>query len=383
MEIPVIFVIIPVGLVFLLSGLIVNLIQAILYVLVRPLSKNMYRRLNKVVTELLWSEAVWLFDWWAGVKVELHTDSETLRLMGKEHALLISNHRSDIDWLIGWVLAQRAGCLGCTMAIMKNVLRYLPVIGWSMCFSEYIFVKRRWAEDESTLKSGYEKLKDFPVPFWLALFVEGTRFTQPKLLDAQQFAISKGLNVPRNVLLPRTKGLVLAVKHMRSFVPAVYDVTFTVARDSHPPSMLSLLKGKSSVVKVHVKRHLMHELPETSDGIAQWCTNLFVAKDAFLDQYFSGGSFGSEELQDFGRPKKSLIVMIVWSCLLGMGAFGFFFWTQVFATWPGIIVSAAVLLLVIVTMQTLILFTQSEPNIDSMPIKILTQDPTKEILLKR
>lgn len=54
-------------------------------------------------------------------------------------------------------------------------------------------------------QSGYEKLEDFPVPFWLALFVEGTRFTQPKLLDAQQFAISKGLDVPRNVLLPRTK----------------------------------------------------------------------------------------------------------------------------------------------------------------------------------
>lgn len=58
-------------------------------------------------------------------------------------------------------------------------------------------------------QSGYEKLKDFPVPFWLALFVEGTRFTQPKLLDAQQFAISKGLNVPRNVLLPRTKVLLV------------------------------------------------------------------------------------------------------------------------------------------------------------------------------
>lgn len=25
---------------------------------------------------------------------------------GKEHALLICNHRSDVDWLVGWVLAQ-------------------------------------------------------------------------------------------------------------------------------------------------------------------------------------------------------------------------------------------------------------------------------------
>jgi 1-acyl-sn-glycerol-3-phosphate acyltransferase len=25
---------------------------------------------------------------------------------GKEHALVISNHRSDIDWLVGWIIAQ-------------------------------------------------------------------------------------------------------------------------------------------------------------------------------------------------------------------------------------------------------------------------------------
>ncbi|KAL2940910.1 1-acyl-sn-glycerol-3-phosphate acyltransferase 2 [Bienertia sinuspersici] len=383
MELPAIVVIIPVGLIFLISGLIINLIQAIFYVLVRPLSKNIYRRLNKVVSELLWLETVWLFDWWAGIKVELHTDSETFHLMGKEHALLISNHRSDIDWLIGWVLAQRVGCLGSTRAIMKNVLKYLPVIGWSMWFSEYIFVKRRWAEDQSTLTSGYEKLKDFPIPFWLALFVEGTRFTQTKLLDAQKFAISKGLDVPRHVLLPRTKGLILAVKHMRSFVPAIYDVTIAIPKDCPPPSMLTILTGKSSMVKVHIKRHLMHELPETSDDIAHWCKEMFVAKDAFLDNYFSSGNFGTKEIQDIGRPKQSLIVMILWSCLLSMGAFGFLLWTRLFSTWQGIIVSAVFLLLVIVTMQILILFSQSEPNIESVPIKVLPQDSTKEILLKQ
>lgn len=48
-------------------------------------------------------------------------------------------------------------------------------------------------------------MRDFPLPFWLALFVEGTRFTQAKLLAAQEYAASAGLPVPRNVLIPRTK----------------------------------------------------------------------------------------------------------------------------------------------------------------------------------
>lgn len=55
------------------------------------------------------------------------------------------------------------------------------------------------------VQSGLQQLRDFPLPFWLALFVEGTRFTQAKLLAAQEYATSTGLPVPRNVLIPRTK----------------------------------------------------------------------------------------------------------------------------------------------------------------------------------
>lgn len=50
-----------------------------------------------------------------------------VKISGKENALLICNHRSDIDWLIGWVLAQRAGCLGSTVAVMKKEIKYFPV----------------------------------------------------------------------------------------------------------------------------------------------------------------------------------------------------------------------------------------------------------------
>lgn len=31
-------------------------------------------------------------------------------------------------------------------------------------------------------------------------------------------------------------------------------------------------------VHVHLKRHLMKELPEAEDDVAQWCRDIFVAK---------------------------------------------------------------------------------------------------------
>ncbi|XP_030453619.1 1-acyl-sn-glycerol-3-phosphate acyltransferase 2 [Syzygium oleosum] len=380
MAVPAAVTVVPIGMLFILSGLVLNLVQAFFYVLIRPLSKSTYRKINKVVAELLSLELIWLFDWWAGVKVELYMDSQAYEMMGKEHALLICNHRSDIDWLVGWVIAQRAGCLGSALAIMKKEAKFLPVIGWSMWFSDYVFLDRSWAKDENTLKSGFERLHDFPMPFWLALFVEGTRFTQAKLQAAQEYAASRGLPLPRNVLIPRTKGFVSAVTHMRSFVPAIYDCTVAVPSNQKPPTLLRLIRGHPAIVKLQIKRHSMQELPETPDGIAQWCKDVFVTKDAFLEKYHAKDLFGTEQRQDVGRPIKSLLVVIFWSCLLVYGVVEFFLWSSLLTSWEGIVIVVAALVLVTLAMQILI---QSSESNRSTPVEALQQDPAGERLLQK
>ncbi|KAJ8528554.1 hypothetical protein K7X08_022246 [Anisodus acutangulus] len=353
-------VIVPLGVLFFISGLVINLIQASCFVVVRPLSKSRYRMINRILAELLWLELVWIVDWWAAVKIKVYADPETFNLMGKEHALVIANHRSDIDWLVGWILAQRSGCLGSSLAVMKKSSKLLPVIGWSMWFSEYLFLERSWAKDERTLKSGLQRLSDYPLPFWLALFVEGTRFTQPKLLAAQEYAASAGLPVPRNVLIPRTKGFVTAVSHMRSFVPAIYDATICIPKSSPAPTMLRLFKGQPSVVHVHLKRHEMKDLPENDDAIAQWCRDIFVAKDKLLDKHIAEDTFGEEKLQDIGRPMKSLVVVASWACILILGTMKFLQATALLSSWKGIAISAALMAVVTVLMQILINFSKSE-----------------------
>ncbi|KAB2098013.1 hypothetical protein ES319_A01G208800v1 [Gossypium barbadense] len=382
-------VIVPLGILFFISGLVVNFIQAVCFVLIRPLSKKTYRKINRVVAELLWLQLVWLVDWWAGVKINVFADNESFNLMGKEHALLLPNHRSDIDWLVGWVLAQRSGCLGSSIAVMKKSSKFLPVIGWSMWFSEYLFLERSWAKDENTIKAGLQRLRDYPQPFWLALFVEGTRFTQAKLVAAQEYATSQGLPIPRNVLIPRTKGFVSAVSHMRSFVPAIYDITVAIPKSSPSPTMLRLFKGQSSVdftfkfciimkfrpslkVHVHIKRCLMKELPEMDEAVAQWCKDLFVEKDKLLDKHRAEDTFSDQPLQDIGRPAKPLLVVCSWACIVGYGALKFLQRSSLLSSWRGIALSAFILAIVTFLMQILILFTQSER---STPAKVAAGKP--------
>ncbi|CAI0412375.1 unnamed protein product [Linum tenue] len=381
MGFPAALAIVLIGIVFFASGLVVNLVQAVTFLFFRPFSKGLYRRINKVVAEMLWLELIWLVDWWANLKVEVYADDETFNLLGKEHAMLLSNHRSDVDWLIGWVLAERSGCLGSSLAIMKRENKWLPIIGWSMWFSDYVFLTRSWDKDESTLKSGFERLVDFPMPFWLAVFAEGTRFTQAKLEAAQEFAAAKGLPSPRNVLIPRTKGFVSAVTHLRAFVPAIYDCTVAVPKDQPSPTLLRMFRRQASVINVKIKRHPMHELPETADGISQWCKDLFIAKDAALDKFLVKDTF-SERKHDIGRPKKSLCVAIVWSTLLVWAIASLFQWLSHLGSWVVIAILVTLLVIIMIGMHILIQSSESEHSTPARNVTVVCDGVQDRLIQK-
>ncbi|KAH7430170.1 hypothetical protein KP509_09G086800 [Ceratopteris richardii] len=351
-------IVVPLGLLFLFSGIVINVVQVLTLIVLLPISRSLYRRVNVMLMESLWSELVWLMDWWAGVQVRVYIDAESWSYFGNEHALVISNHRSDLDWLFGWVLAQRVGCLGSTRAVMKKSTKYLPVMGWSMWFSEYIFLERSWAKDEKTLKSSFKSLKGFPQPFWLALFVEGTRFTAAKLQQAQEYAASSGLPIPRNVLIPRTKGFVAAVSNLREFVPAVYDVSVAVPKESPPPTMLRALSGQASVVHLHIRRVMTSDLPATEDGLSQWCKDAFVLKDDLLDKHREQNTFGEELYQPIPRPLKPLLVVVGWSAMLVFVSGKLM--TPLFSTWTGIAWVTGGLGTIFFLMQIFIMSTQSE-----------------------
>ena len=50
-----------------------------------------------------------------------------------------------------------------TKAIMKDVAKYLPGIGWSFLFMEYPLLKRDWKKDQDRLRKSCENLRDYPV----------------------------------------------------------------------------------------------------------------------------------------------------------------------------------------------------------------------------
>ena len=52
--------------------------------------------------------------------IKLYGKKEDFDKIGKESAICLCNHRSDVDWLIGYILADRAGVLAVNMIILST-----------------------------------------------------------------------------------------------------------------------------------------------------------------------------------------------------------------------------------------------------------------------
>ncbi|KAH7294558.1 hypothetical protein KP509_27G007400 [Ceratopteris richardii] len=242
-----------------------------------------------------------------------------------------------------------------------------------MWFSEYTFLERDWVKDEAILKESFQSFKGFPRPFWLALFVEGTRFTEAKLQAAQEHAASKGLPIPRNVLIPRTKGFVSAVTNLRSFMPAVYDITIAIPKGKPSPTLLGLINRQPTTVQVHIRRYLTSDLPISEEGLALWCKETFMNKDDLLEKHKIVNGFGDDLRKRIAKPVGPLLIVLAWSAFLLFTAGQIF--GPLLSSWVGIAWIFGTLATIFFLMQVFILFTQSER---STPVR---QVPQKRMIV--
>lgn len=118
---------------------------------------------------ILFSEMVFIADWWSNSKLYVYCDEEVRKkYLGKEHVLLLMNHTYDIDWLIGWMLCEKLGVLGNCKAYAKKAISYIPVIGWSWKFAEFVFLERSFDKDKEIIGRQINEILDYPDPVWVS-----------------------------------------------------------------------------------------------------------------------------------------------------------------------------------------------------------------------
>lgn len=235
-----------------------------------------------------------------------------------ERILLISNHRTEVDWMYLWDLGLRKGCLGCIRYILKSSLMKLPVFGWAFYILEFIPVKRRWDVDEPNMRHMLSSFKDPRDPLWLVLFPEGTDFTEEKCIRSQKYAAENGLPILKSVLLPKSKGFCACLEGLRGSLDAVYDVT--IGYKHRCPSFMDNVFGIApSEVHIHIRRITLENIPTSEEKLTTWLMETFRFKDELLSHFYSEGKFPHQVTEPDLSIMKCLInaiAVLILTCTL-------------------------------------------------------------------
>lgn len=215
----------------------------------------------------------------------------------EKNVLIIANHRTEVDWMYLWNLALRKGCLGYIRYVLKSSLMKLPIFGWGFHVFEFIPVERRWEVDEQVMRQMLSTFSNRQDPLWLAVFPEGTDFTNEKCRKSQKFANENGLPVLKNLLLPKTRGLHTCLEVLRGSLDAVYDITIAY-KNNCPTFMDNVFGVEPSEVHMHLRRIPVEEIPFSDSEIAPWLMDAFQLKDQLLTDFITNGHFPNQGTED-------------------------------------------------------------------------------------
>ncbi|GMF35922.1 unnamed protein product [Phytophthora fragariaefolia] len=205
-------------------------------------------------------------------------------------AILIANHQVDADWWYIWQAARHQRAAGNVKIVLKDQLKYLPIIGWGMRLFQFLFLRRRIDEDAAHIKQYMGGLIADDFPFWLVLFPEGTTIHAEYVAKSQAFAAREGRPKFERVLLPRTAGMQIILDAVADAKPDIYDLTLAFPSysgevptfdmgygrkvDTEVPSMKSLLAGKAPVgrVAIHSRKFSYEDAATDLQGFldARW-----------------------------------------------------------------------------------------------------------------
>jgi 1-acyl-sn-glycerol-3-phosphate acyltransferase len=262
----------------------INVIQ-VLSVIFWPFSHTTFRKINRLMAQIFWGWTVIFQKNLLGVRFVLSGD----KIEPRENALMFSNHQQLVDIPVLLTLAMPNGRIGDFKWFVKDIIKYIPGIGWGMLFLNCIFVKRSWAHDEATVKATFHHLIKRDIPFWVVSFVEGTRITQKKLEQSQNWAKRRQLPIPQYTLAPRSRGFVATVEGLGGKLDAIYDIT--IGYPEGIPTFWQYGCGHTNEVHIHIRRTVASVLPKERTELKLWLEKRFQEKDILLAKFAKNGDF--------------------------------------------------------------------------------------------
>lgn len=269
----------PLALVRYLAPLLLSQVLQMATLAVLPFSKSTFRWINTRIAGGIWGYWGWAIQAVEGTRISVEGDD----LPSEEDAIVLCNHQEMGDVVLLMALALRHRRVGHLKWLVKDIVKYIPGVGWGMLFLDCVFLKRNWLRDASTIRRVFSRISTNKLPVWLISFPEGTRATPSKRAAGIQRDVGQGLEPFRHLLRPKHKGFAAAVGALRDHVKAVYSVTAFYHGGVVP--LTGLIRGDCRHITLHVRRVAIGDLPEDETGLKTWILDDFRQKDQMITDW--------------------------------------------------------------------------------------------------
>ncbi|CUA77685.1 hypothetical protein RSOLAG22IIIB_06721 [Rhizoctonia solani] len=232
--------------------------------------------------------------------------------------VMMPNHQIYADWWYLWCLAYSMRAHADVLIILKDSLKWIPIVGWGMQFFQFIFLARSWAQDKERLTSHLTRLARTAaggkLPFLLLLFPEGTLVSPQTRPLSAKYAAKTGIQDMRHILLPRATGLLFCLRALAPHMPSLKLLDVTVAYPGIPRggygqayyTLRSIFMQGVPPPRVHVHLRLYDVARDVPIGVPrgaeeanetertafdQWLLARWKEKDNLMEQQLTEGRF--------------------------------------------------------------------------------------------
>lgn len=223
-----------------------------------------------------------------------------------ESALWFANHRTRIDWMLLWSVLLRTRTLDRVRIVLKAPLRAIPIFGWAMQHFVFVFLHRKWADDQKNLAKLLPFLATTEPQTSYLIFPEGTDLSDENVAKSAAFAEKNGLAPRKYSLYPRTTGWTFMFPLLRANLRAVYDVTmfYVDYAANERPSEKALLSGRmprtihfyierididavgSAAMSTSTSSSTIDDEAGKEKQLAAWMEARFARKEAMLKAFY-------------------------------------------------------------------------------------------------
>lgn len=226
--------------------------------------------------------------------------------------IVMLNHHCRVDWVYLFLFCARSSLTSTLRIVLKEDLKKLPMMGSAMEHYRFLFLSRKWQDDEPYLKDMVAYFRRTGTPTTVLIFPEGTDLSPSNVVKSQAFARENNLPVLHHVLNPRTTGLI-ALKNMfgEENVEEIIDCTmgYTYRKANTRPAELSLVDG-THPHRIHLllRRYRLDsttspnsdDLQDTAPGkddeaLKRWLNTRFTEKEQLLSRFYRSNPVGFDD----------------------------------------------------------------------------------------